>query len=267
MPALEDADRIDSLGKNGKHKLAVSLRAEQIKARYVQYQQKQGNPWKIAEDGSFNEVRLSLNHLYNFPPKGFEFIGEMRKAIDGACPVCGRDSLGTLDHYLPKQTYSEFSFFAPNLVPACDRCNTVRKALVRGNVEDERPVHPYFDEFLNQRVITILIEPDWNAPRLRPIPHDVEGAIAEVIAWHIENIILPAGIEQYLINLWTTLVNRPELYLGTIPSADQVRARLKQLTEMEAVMCHSPNAWRSSFYHGLEKNNEAVEYLTGLIAY
>ncbi|WP_332852671.1 hypothetical protein [Duganella sp. S19_KUP01_CR8] len=265
IPTIEDADRIDGLGKAGKHKLAVSQRAAQIKVRYDEYRHVQGNPWKIAEDNTFDDLRLSLNHLYNSPPKGFEFIGEMRREVVGACPVCGRDSLGTLDHYLPKQSYSEFSIFSLNLVPACDRCNTVRKTLVRGNVQDERPIHPYFDDFLDQRIMTVLAEPDWSAPRLRPIPYNVQGETEQVVAWHIENIILPAGIEPYLINLWTTLVSKPSLYLGIVANEDHVRAQLERLAEMEATLCHSPNAWRSSFYHGLQQNDGAVEYLTNLI--
>src|SRR5690606_10227146 len=105
--------------------------------------------------------------------------------VKGACPVCGRSAVGTIDHYLPKSLYQEFSFFSCNLVPACDRCNNKRGNSARGSVVGERPIHPYFDSFLQKRVVTVHLEPDWRAPRLLPVPYRVTGDRKVLVQWHI----------------------------------------------------------------------------------
>jgi 5-methylcytosine-specific restriction endonuclease McrA len=41
----------------------------------------------------------------------------------GKCALCGRADASTLDHYLPKQLFPEFSIFPLNVVPSCWDCN------------------------------------------------------------------------------------------------------------------------------------------------
>jgi 5-methylcytosine-specific restriction endonuclease McrA len=41
----------------------------------------------------------------------------------GKCAMCGRGTATTLDHYLPKQLFPEFSVLPLNIVPSCWDCN------------------------------------------------------------------------------------------------------------------------------------------------
>jgi hypothetical protein len=173
--------------------------------------------------------------------------------------------LGTLDHYLPKASYSEYSVFSLNLVPACDRCNNARRNLTRGANHGERPVHPYFDAFAERRLMTIRAEPDWRAPRLTPIPFEVEGDELVVVQWHIDNVIRPAGIDSYMTNLWGALVAKPRTFLGAVATPNAVADRLAHLVDVEVAVGRSPNAWRSCFYHGLMADVAALDYLVTLV--
>jgi len=50
------------------------------------------------------------------------------------CPMCGLSEPRTLDHYLPKSKFPEFSVLAVNLIPVCYECNN-RK----GNRVSQKP--------------------------------------------------------------------------------------------------------------------------------
>ncbi|CAD5379365.1 hypothetical protein OF001_U530002 [Pseudomonas sp. OF001] len=42
----------------------------------------------------------------------------------GRCPLCGFGHASTLDHYLPKSKFPQFSILPLNLIPSCKDCNT-----------------------------------------------------------------------------------------------------------------------------------------------
>lgn len=62
------------------------------------------------------------------------------------CPFCGGiGRVRSLDHYLPKANFPEFSVFPANLVPACKECNEDKSNTVAQNIGDQ-VLHPYFDQ-------------------------------------------------------------------------------------------------------------------------
>lgn len=68
----------------------------------------------------------------------------------GRCPFCGFGHASTLDHYLPKTKYPQFSVLPLNLVPSCKDCNTGKSTAI-ANVAEGQSLHPYFDhgEFID----------------------------------------------------------------------------------------------------------------------
>ncbi len=71
---------------------------------------------------------------------------KIKVAANGKCPFCaGIGHVRTLDHYLPKAKYPEFSILPSNLVPSCRDCNMGAKgASITANI-GEQFLHPYFD--------------------------------------------------------------------------------------------------------------------------
>jgi hypothetical protein len=57
----------------------------------------------------------------------------------GLCPMCGLGSVASLDHFLPKSSFSALTVNPHNLVPACMECNKTKSDKISGLV------HPYFD--------------------------------------------------------------------------------------------------------------------------
>jgi len=243
---------------------AIATRIPDIAVRYATYDMHQGNPWNIVEDASYTLLKDDLNALYKTPPAILRFIESLRSGIDGACPVCGRDALGTLDHYLPKANYSEFSFYSQNLVPACDRCNNKRSNSFKGASVGERPLHPYFDSFANNKILTVQFEPDWRAPKLTPIPFNVVGAQLAVVQWHIDNVLRRAGVDEYLTSMWGILVNGVRTFFPDRSSLAAIRTELERMENYEFECGKSANGWRCAFWHGLQLNDDALRYLQAL---
>jgi len=63
----------------------------------------------------------------------------------GRCPFCGFGHASTLDHYLPKTKFPQFSVLPANLVPSCKDCNT-GKSTSTATTAEEQCLHPYFDQ-------------------------------------------------------------------------------------------------------------------------
>ncbi|MDX8046621.1 HNH endonuclease signature motif containing protein [Gracilibacillus sp. S3-1-1] len=59
------------------------------------------------------------------------------------CPFCGYRISGTLDHYLPKARFPEFSVNPLNLIPCCRDCNSAKLTNMPSN--EEETLHPYYD--------------------------------------------------------------------------------------------------------------------------
>jgi len=90
-------------------------------------------------------VKEDLQHCFTVHTQPFL---EIQNAIyspkcnpTGQCGYCVVDTAKTIDHYLPKEEYPEFSVMSENLVPCCGHCNSKKKtsSLVFGSI-----FNPYY---------------------------------------------------------------------------------------------------------------------------
>lgn len=93
----------------------------------------------------------------------------------GQCPMCGLGQAKTLDHYLPKDSYPEFSVYALNLVPCCSSCNTAKGNKV-GDAS-RRFLHAYFDDISDYNSwLTCEVDVDFDSASFN---FDVDSTIPE----------------------------------------------------------------------------------------
>lgn len=263
-PTSVDAQVLVRLGKSRAAAVkAVAAVTPSLPMLYGTYFLAGGNPWVVTADPTFVPHKDHMTALYSSPPAVLKsHLADLRKELSGACPMCGRDALGTLDHYLPKADYPEFSFYSRNLVPACDRCNRARGNNVKGADTGERALHPYFDQFASKRVLTVKLRPDWRAPEIIPVPFDVDGQERQIVQWQIDFVVRPSGFDEYAAPIWAKLIDKPTVMLGADPAPAAIANRLQDLEKIEAVNGETPNAWRSAIYHGVRLNPDAVQYLS-----
>jgi hypothetical protein len=71
----------------------------------------------------------------------------IKNAAKDKCPFCGGiGSPRTLDHFLPKAHFPQFSVLPINLVPSCRDCNMEGKAQGFARKAKEQYIHPYRDK-------------------------------------------------------------------------------------------------------------------------
>ena len=63
----------------------------------------------------------------------------------GRCLFCAAPAASTIDHYLPREAYPEFSVLPLNLVPACSPCN-IKKGTTYAKAGVALFLHAYLDE-------------------------------------------------------------------------------------------------------------------------
>lgn len=127
--------------------------------RFEQYNKTCTNLEKLkATPKKIQPHKDALKELYEMPITCVEDLLKQIKAIKPrCCPYCGKHAIPeTLDHYLPKEKYPEFSIYYQNLIPCCGRCNNLKSTNIIEN--NERVIfNPYFDNFLDDIFLKVII--------------------------------------------------------------------------------------------------------------
>lgn len=81
----------------------------------------------------------------------------------GKCPICGYSLVDTIDHYLPKSVFHQYTITLENLVPLCIVCNK-NKGDYYPNKRENELIHPYFDDFDDEVWLIATINKDAGDP-------------------------------------------------------------------------------------------------------
>ncbi len=227
-----------------------------ITAGYAQYKASRGNPYLVNPVGVSNVQATHLKKHYKSPPNEIKFITQQRDETSPyVCSMCGSLLSGTLDHFLPKNTFPEFSIFSLNLVPAC-KCNSKRGEVLFGFKPGERLLHPYFDGCLADRLVVAKIQDPGPLPLITVMPLVTPGMkYRSAILFHFSSIVEKSYVTKYLFKKWTTLCRKPSLEVRSLKRPVKSLKRLKSLLEDELSSVddqhESKNNWNSIFITGL----------------
>jgi hypothetical protein len=120
---------------------------DQVLGAYKKYETEGGQPSSIVPIKSSKEILAVLRDNYNLTygaslgPLRDEILASSSRRL---CPMCSKGSVATLDHYLPKDSYPEYSILCLNLIPACTNCNSNKSNIV-GDATGGRFFHAYYD--------------------------------------------------------------------------------------------------------------------------
>jgi hypothetical protein len=96
-------------------------------------------------------LKSELVNLYDYymvqKKPARDMYDDIMVLANGHCPFCG--GIGrpkTLDHYLPKAKYPQFSVLPLNLIPSCKDCNLGEKRASVAATADQQVLHPYLDD-------------------------------------------------------------------------------------------------------------------------
>lgn len=157
--SYETIEKVLSSQIKNKH-IFTSFKLEWKKS-FLRYNLQQGNPCALTPSTTAQSIKGELITIYGSPPK------ELKKILDlwrenhefKCCPYCG--DLGippTLDHFLPKDYFPEYSILLNNLVPCCSKCQPKKGNKYITN-KTRLFYHPIFqsDEIKLSRYIQITI--------------------------------------------------------------------------------------------------------------
>lgn len=262
---LELIDRIVEERQNGKHRDYFLRVKDAWKKRVRQYTEAGGNPEVIDEWSEMvdREVHGRFKNLYLSPGEQSvqkPLLETLRNRELDFCPACGEDGTpNTLDHYLPKNVYPEFSVTLVNLFPMCDICQG-KKGVEIGDDDGKRLfIHPYFDAFIKQQVLNLEISKPFNAPAsIELFPHpDIDGEQQDLIVRHITGLGIPARYYRYFQINYMRLLR----LVGKMRQKGlDVREQIEQFRDLACEK--SINSWSYIFYDGVLRNEHLMEYLS-----
>jgi hypothetical protein len=123
----------DSLNK-GEIKNNLLKNESEITKTYTDYKDKfnNNNLFTISAYGFDGEDKANLLKLYSSQRKSIIELkielttNEFNQRVN-TCPNCTIEKVASLDHYIPKDEFPEFSVNPINLVPCCSTCNSKKK--------------------------------------------------------------------------------------------------------------------------------------------
>lgn len=273
-PKVRDVDIVRTLSNNTRlKKTSYPLLKQQlnlVENAYTLYTQQQGNAWQIASPQLNAALETALISHYNSPPEAIDFLTQLRKSSPESCPMCGGFKPSTLDHVLPKEDYPAWAICSKNLVPACS-CNTARgRALKGANATQARVLHPYFDDCLNERILTTTFEyaANFNWVKAKVDYVNVNHPDIASIKYHTVNIVLKNDIDIWLRGQMNKLKEFPANVIKPLPrrkainQAELIEA-LEDCLESYDEQCGTPNNWSSILLHGLLTSAEIHDWIIG----
>lgn len=173
------------------------------------------------------------------------------------CPYCGEiGNSATLDHYLPKSFFPQFSILPDNLVPACRDCNSGSKSSTFPKTEDQQIIHPYFDK-------TIFFEEQWIRAKVlagvNQEPYILEYYISCPEEWsNIDKKRAEKHFDEFNIAKRYGIQAAEQLSI----EIDKRKNTLKSLSKgkfrsylLDGINASFVNHWRSIMYQALASDN------------
>jgi hypothetical protein len=120
----------------------------------------------IVASATLNPSRTDLHSLYNYKSKTFRaFRGQIAalqpQAIRYTCQYCTLTPSQSLDHYVPKEAFPEFSVHTLNLIPCCSTCNG-HKSYVWKDGDQRLFINYYLDVLPDEQYLFVEISEDAN---------------------------------------------------------------------------------------------------------
>jgi hypothetical protein len=267
LPKVVHADMIDAIvderqgGINAAYFTGIR---EAWKARVLAYVEAGGNPEVIQPWPNIAQHKTKLKSLYLNAKEGSTqklILDELRSRKLQLCPACGEDGTpNTLDHYLPKETYPEFSILPANLSPMCDACQGEKSSKTLDEDSRRLFLHPYFDQIQDLQLVQFAIGQPFDAPEtIELTPHvDLDAALAALVVRHLAELGISKRYHRFF---------RDE-YMKLLRLVQHMRTRQQSVRDnlelfRDYAYQKSVNSWLHIFYTGVLANEDLLVYLEG----
>ncbi len=258
---LEVYDAIVNKKNKARRKRLQRLRPK-IETAYKEYDRVKPELEKI-EALTFARRKKDLIHCYENSTWDRNRLYNKVVKLAWRCPYCTSGTVATLDHYLPKDDYPEFSILPDNLVPSCHRCNTPRGFKDRAG--SRALIHPYFDPIPpDDRLLFAAVDIEKRLPKADfSVKTDsaTNPVFAELYARHFDLLSLGERYGEAAVETLSGMVRHIRVWSQGFGRAD-VQARLvEQATADERAL--GANSFQVALTRGAAASDAFLDYCLG----
>jgi hypothetical protein len=262
MPVVNDGvvyDNIASAKHPPRQQILQGIRAP-VMAACQNYSQLAPDVHLIGSLATSAAEKDALKHAYDVPTKPMNKLRNvLNQTIRSArCAMCGVGEATTLDHYLPKDDFPEFSVYSNNLTPSCAACNTKKKKkIVDQNTQVRSFLHPYFDIVPNFQFLGVEIRIDPTSFIVQFQINRVAGMPAHVYN-HLRSHVDELGLlDRYRKSTLNHLSDDRRAYARTFNEDGTGAILAAQLANRanDYALDYGPNYWLAVLYTELSSHN------------
>lgn len=210
---------------------------------------------------SGSEEAIDLQHCYDVATIPLKKLKERIDSTqsEARCQYCGIDETSTLDHYLPKTRFPEFSMLAINLIPSCSRCNLLKGD--RWLLDGKRSVlNLYFDTIPLDRFLFAKIDFLMDSPRMDFFlqkPDSVSTALFQIIRVHFDTLNLSSRFRRLINEIFSEVTIEIR---NAVSVDDKLILSLLADKAVNQASVYGVNNWRSAAWHAIAESPKFVSY-------
>ncbi|WP_221274559.1 hypothetical protein [Thaumasiovibrio subtropicus] len=266
VKATECKDWFD-LAKSSKKKRAILLYdiEKPLLEDYRKYNSKVRSYRSKFSQSKLKDNYTVLLDFYNKPPSNLDSLICDRRHNHGLneCPFCGKPvSPGTLDHFIPKNSWPEYSILQNNLVPQCKECAPIKGDDYHSDNGHAIFLNPIFSKLLSFVEFKIKIEFNEEVKSINflpkiVIPNNLSKKDQRRILSHFKALKIKSRIIKYSARTMKRWENALKASDFDISAA--LQTRIDERSDEER--CRD---WKSSLYTSVLKHHEYMQYLNSL---
>jgi 5-methylcytosine-specific restriction endonuclease McrA len=221
----------------------------------------------------FNYKPPCFNHLttkdvlinfYEVPPAKLKLVLKERRNDHGLteCPYCGNPFVpDTLDHFLPKDYWAEFSIFPNNLVPQCRGCAPIKGAHYFCETDKvAKFIHPMYEGSL-ARVgfkIEVTLQNEISSFEISLTSLGLTAIESDRVRRHFKELNVKERIRNFCVREFKSWKVKAQT------NNFDVKVAFEQRLAEDNDHASIAKNWKIAFYIGMLKNGEIIDYLNSL---
>jgi hypothetical protein len=244
----------------------LELIAEELSENYNSYDTLIDSSNDALPDSVFLQYSDLLIDYYEKAPKELnKLLLERRNEHElSFCPYCGNPMTpDTLDHFIPKGKWPEFSIFPNNLVPQCRGCAPVKGEhyyCIENNLA--MFIHPIYFNFLENFRFSMNVSLNTESNDISVVVKlkriiETQADDQRRVIIHAENLKIKSRIINYCkkeFRQWNRRLANAKFDVSTA-----LMQRLSEIPQPDI-----GKDWQSAFYSALLQNQEVIDYMNSL---
>jgi len=235
-----------------KKRLLIGL-GKRIESQFTLYTQKfhEKKIYEIVSLGFCNSEKDALIDLYQYKSAVIrnlknKILDSQIATINATCQYCTLNSVNTLDHFIPKEEFPEFSVNPLNLFPCCPECNSKKNNLCFDG-DESLFLNLYLDELPNKK----YLKADFDFSNDIPLvtfslhnPEDINDTDFRTIRNHYGKLNLLERMREKSNEIITEIINSLKSYYKLDSDIESLKNFIGD-EENENKEAYGYNYWKS----------------------